>query len=385
MAFVFFALVIFSFIALKIGKYDYSSAQIMSDASLAFTSPNGEFWFGTDNLGRDYWCQVWYAAQISIKLALIVALGECVLGVTIGCIWGYVRSLDRIMTEIYNVINNIPTIIYMTLAALLFGQSFRNMAIAMITVGWLVMARNVRNLVLMYRDREYNLASRCLGTPVWRILVKNIFPYLISGIAIGFIFKYFYTRGFVFDSILGWFGFELDSLPYWLRDQKINNWSLVATSVWRYFGNNMVLFIGAIMSVDSEMYEAAELDGANKFQQFKHIILPSIKTIITLNVILSITGSLSAFEQPYVITDGANGTGTYFVIMNEIAHVSQKVGLASAMAVVLLLIIFACTILQKLFFKYIFRDAESEDESYKAKRARLKAEKQAKKVGKGVA
>ena len=126
-------------------------------------------------------------------------------------------------------------------------------------------------------------------------------------------------------------------------------------------------------------------DGANKFQQFKHIILPSIKTIITLNVILSITGSLSAFEQPYVITDGANGTGTYFVIMNEIAHVSQKVGLASAMAVVLLLIIFACTILQKLFFKYIFRDAESEDESYKAKRARLKAEKQAKKVGKGVA
>ena len=139
----------------------------------------------------------------------------------------------------------------------------------------------------------------------------------------------------------------------------------------------MVLFIGAIMSVDADLYEAAELDGANKFQQFKHIILPSIKTIITLNVILSITGSLSAFEQPYVITDGANGTGTYFVIMN--------VGLASAMAVVLLLIIFACTILQKLFFKYIFRDAESEDESYKAKRARLKAEKQAKKVGKGVA
>ena len=211
------------------------------------------------------------------------------------------------------------------------------------------------------------------------------FPYLISGIAIGFIFKFFYTRGFVFDTILQWCGFKLDNLPYWLKDQSINNWSLVATSVWRYFGQNMVLFIGAIMSVDADLYEAAELDGANKFQQFKHIILPSIKTIITLNVILSITGSLSAFEQPYVITDGANGTGTYFVIMNEIAHVSQKVGLASAMAVVLLLIIFACTILQKLFFKYIFRDAESEDESYKAKRARLKAEKQAKKVGKGVA
>lgn len=211
------------------------------------------------------------------------------------------------------------------------------------------------------------------------------FPYLISGIAIGFIFKFFYTRGFVFDTILQWCGFSLEQLPYWLKDQSINNWSLVATSVWRYFGQNMVLFVGAIMSVDAELYEAADLDGANKFQQFTHIILPSIKTIVTLNIILSITGSLSAFEQPYVITDGANGTGTYFVIMNEIAHTSQKVGLASAMAVVLLLIIFACTILQKLFFKYIFRDAESEDESYKAKKARLKAEKAAAKANKGVA
>lgn len=196
------------------------------------------------------------------------------------------------------------------------------------------------------------------------------FPYLVSGIAIGFIFKFFYTRGFVFDTVLQWCGFQLDNLPYWLKDQRVNNVSLVATSVWRYFGQNMVLFIGAIMSVDKEMYEAAELDGANKFQQFRHIILPSIKTIVTLNVILSITGSLSAFEPPYVITSGGNGTGTYFVIMNEIAHVSQKVGLASAMAVVLLLIIFAATILQQLFFKYVFRNADAEDEVKSKKRKR---------------
>ncbi len=209
------------------------------------------------------------------------------------------------------------------------------------------------------------------------------FPYLINGIAIGFIFKFFYTRGFVFDTVLQWCGFQLDNLPYWLKDQSVNNWSLVATSVWRYFGQNMVLFIGAIMSVDDTLYEAAALDGANKWQIFRNIILPSIKTIVTLNIILSITGSLSAFEQPYVITNGANGTGTYFVIMNEIAHVSQKVGLASAMAVVLLLIIFACTILQKLFFKFVFRDAESEDESYAAKKARLKAEKEMKALKKG--
>lgn len=178
MACVFFCLVIFSFIALAIGKYQY--AELMTDSTQKFVSPNSEYWFGTDNLGRDYWCQVWYAAQVSIKLALVVAAGEAVVGVTIGCLWGYVRWLDRPLTELYNIINNIPTIIYMTLIALIVGQGFWIMAISMIAIGWLTMARNVRNLVLMYRDREYNLASRCLGTPVWRVLVKNIFPYLIS-------------------------------------------------------------------------------------------------------------------------------------------------------------------------------------------------------------
>ncbi|MBP3474754.1 MAG: sugar ABC transporter permease [Lachnospiraceae bacterium] len=207
------------------------------------------------------------------------------------------------------------------------------------------------------------------------------FPYLINGIAIGFIFKFFYTRGFVFDTVLQWCGFELENLPYWLKDQSINNISLVGTSVWRYFGQNMVLFIGAIMSVDSELYEAAMLDGANRFQQFIYIILPSIKTIVTLNVILSITGSLSAFEPPYVITDGANGTATYFVVMHDIAHTSQKVGLASAMAVVLLMIIFAATIAQKLFFKYVFKNAEDEDFNATKRRDRKLAKYAARKAG----
>ena len=207
------------------------------------------------------------------------------------------------------------------------------------------------------------------------------FPYLINGIAIGFIFKFFYTRGFVFDTVLQWCGFELDNLPYWLKDQSINNFSLVGTSVWRYFGQNMVLFIGAIMSVDGELYEAAMLDGANRFQQFIYIILPSIKTIVVLNVILSITGSLSAFEPPYVITDGANGTGTYFVVMHEIAHTQQKVGLASAMAVILLVIILLATLLQKLFFKYVFKDATDEDKNASAKRDKKIAKMSGRKAG----
>ena len=207
------------------------------------------------------------------------------------------------------------------------------------------------------------------------------FPFLINGIAVGFIFKFFYTRGFVFDTVLQWCGFQLDNLPYWLKDQSINNFSLVGTSVWRYFGQNMVLFIGAIMSVDPELYEASMLDGANKWHQFLYIILPSIKTILTLNVILSITGSLSAFETPYVITDGANGTGTYFVILHQIAHTQQKVGLASAMAVVLLAIILVVTVAQKLFFKYVFKNSEDEDINAAVKREKKLAKLAAKKEG----
>ena len=77
-----------------------------------------------------------------------------------------------------------------------------------------------------------------------------------------------------------------------------------------------------------------------------------------LNLILSITGSLCAFEPPYVITGGGAGTDTYFTLMNKLAHqgASSKVGKAAAMAVILLSIIFVVTILQKVIFKIAFRD-----------------------------
>ncbi len=178
MSCVFIGLVVFSFIALAIGKYDYAS--LVTDSSKAFINPNSEYWFGTDNIGRDYWCQVWYAAQTSIKLALIVGIGECAVGITIGCLWGYVRKLDTFFTELYNIINSVPQIIYMTLIALMIGQSFTIMCVSLIAFHWLVMARNVRNLVMIYRDREFNLASRTLGTPIYRILIKNLLPQLVS-------------------------------------------------------------------------------------------------------------------------------------------------------------------------------------------------------------
>ena len=76
------------------------------------------------------------------------------------------------------------------------------------------------------------LSTKMKGAGIFKGLL--FFPYLVCGIAVGFIFKFFYTRGFVLDTVLQWIGFELDNLPYWLRDTSINNISLAATSIWRY-------------------------------------------------------------------------------------------------------------------------------------------------------
>lgn len=184
MSAIFIALVIFSFVATRIGKYDF--ATLHSSLMDQFTRPNSEYWFGTDNLGRDYWVQVWGATQTSIKLSGMVAIGECVLGVIIGCLWGYVRRLETILTELYNIINNVPMIIYMTLIAMFIGQSLFVLTVSLIAFGWLRSARQVRSLVLIFRDREYNLASRCLGTKVGTVLTRNIIPYLVSVIFLQF-------------------------------------------------------------------------------------------------------------------------------------------------------------------------------------------------------
>ncbi len=220
MSFVFIILFIFTFVAGVIGNYRYD--ELRPDNKLIFLFPNDEFWFGTDNLGRDYWSQVWYAAQTSIKLAAIVGVGEILLGVVIGLVWGYVRSLDRFFTELYNVVNNVPTIIYMTLIALMVGQSFLIMAVSLICFGWLPTARNIRNMVFIYRDREYNLASRCLGTGLWRILWRNILPYLISVVVLRLALSIPST--IAYESTLSYLGLGLDvntpSLGILLRNAR---------------------------------------------------------------------------------------------------------------------------------------------------------------------
>lgn len=180
-----------------------------------------------------------------------------------------------------------------------------------------------------------------------RNLFKGIifFPYLINGVAIAFIFLYFFKPGGTLDSTLALLG--VHSQHYWLGDPDIANYSLAATSVWRYLGLNFVLFLGAIQSLPGELYEASELDGASRWQQFRYIILPGIKPILSLSVILAISGSIAVFEIPFIMTGGSNGTATFVIQTIKLAFNNNKVGLASACAVVLLLIILIVTWIQR--------------------------------------
>ncbi|MGR6973372.1 carbohydrate ABC transporter permease [Streptomyces cynarae] len=171
------------------------------------------------------------------------------------------------------------------------------------------------------------------------------FPYLINGVAIGFVFLYFFQDGGTLDSVLGLFGYHTEHA--WLGTPLSANMSLAGVSIWRYLGLNFVLFLGAIQSIPGELYEAAELDGANGWQQFRHIIAPGIKPVLTLTVILSISGSLGVFEIPYIMTGGATGTETFVIQTVKLAFQFNKTGLASAAAVVLLLIILAVTWVQR--------------------------------------
>jgi multiple sugar transport system permease protein len=171
------------------------------------------------------------------------------------------------------------------------------------------------------------------------------FPYLINGVAIGFVFLYFFQDGGTLDSVLSLLGVHTDHA--WLGTPASANTSLAGVSVWRYLGLNFVLFLGAIQSIPGELYEAAELDGANRWHQFRHIIAPGIKPVLTLTVILSISGSLSVFEIPYIMTGGATGTETFVIQTVNLAFRFNKTGLASAAAIVLLLIILLVTWVQR--------------------------------------
>ena len=136
--------------------------------------------FGTGSAGESTFDAVWYGSSISLSLALICAAINMTIGIIIGAVWGFSKKVDKFMTEVYNIIANIPYILLISVLVLLFEPSFWTMVFALTVTGWLGIAYFIRTQVIIIRDREYNLASKCLGTPILRIATKNILPFMTS-------------------------------------------------------------------------------------------------------------------------------------------------------------------------------------------------------------
>lgn len=160
--------------------YDYMDTTHINDFGRRYLRPSLEFPFGTDKNGHSLFDVVWAGARTSISIGVIATLITTTIGIVIGAIWGYSKKVDKIMIEVYNVISNVPTLLIVMVLSYAFGSGFWNLIFAMSVTTWIGTAYMIRVQVMIMRDREYNLASQCLGTPLHRMISKNILPYLIS-------------------------------------------------------------------------------------------------------------------------------------------------------------------------------------------------------------
>ncbi len=135
---------------------------------------------GSGAAGQSTFDQMWNGARISISLAFICALINMIVGTVVGAIWGFSKKVDLVMTEVYNIIGNIPYVLLISVLVMLFTASFWTMVFALTVTGWLGIAYFIRTQVIIIRDREYNLASKCLGTSIFTIALKNILPFMTS-------------------------------------------------------------------------------------------------------------------------------------------------------------------------------------------------------------
>ena len=159
---------------------DGSTKHLKPADAIARFGFNIKWILGSGASGNSTFDAIWYGSSISISLALVCAAINMIVGVAIGAVWGFSRKFDIVMTEVYNVVANVPYILLISVIVLIMSASFWSMVFALTVTGWIAIAYFIRTQVIIIRDREYNLASRCLGTPLARIATKNILPFMTS-------------------------------------------------------------------------------------------------------------------------------------------------------------------------------------------------------------
>ncbi len=180
-------LVVFSFVYPMFSGYDPTANVIVESGknlntanAMAKYGYNIHWILGSGPAGESVFDKLWTGSRISLALAFVCAAINLTIGVVIGAIWGFSKKFDIVMTEIYNIVGNVPYILLISVIVMLLTASFWSMVFALTLTGWLGIAYFIRTQVIIIRDREYNLASRCLGTSTFRIALKNILPFMVS-------------------------------------------------------------------------------------------------------------------------------------------------------------------------------------------------------------
>lgn len=163
----------------------------------------------------------------------------------------------------------------------------------------------------------------------------GFFPSTVAAVSIGFIWKmiYDYNRG-----LINWFLDKIgrgDLAQVWLNNESLVMLLVAIPLVWQWIGYYMVILLSAISSIDQEIFEVAELDGANAVQRAVYIVLPLVKNTILVCVTLCIAGNMKAFDNIYVMTSGGPGTASMVMAMYgyQVSFSQQNMGYGSAISV----------------------------------------------------
>jgi multiple sugar transport system permease protein len=182
----------------------------------------------------------------------------------------------------------------------------------------------------------------------WKALFRTIYfaPVVTTLVAVAVVFKYLYHPRFgIINLALG--ALHLPQ-PDWLGDPHFAMPAIIILAVWKGFGYTMIIFIAGLQNIPEELYEAARLDGAGAWGQFRHVTLPQLgPTFLFVGVVVAI-GQLQIFAEPYVMTAGGplNKTLTIVMMMYQQGFKFWRMGYAAAVAFILFLVIGAATLLQ---------------------------------------
>jgi oligopeptide transport system permease protein len=139
--------------------------------------PGATFWFGSDDLGRDLFCRVWWGARISLGIGLLAAILDGIIGVMWGAVAAYFGGIvDEVMMRICDILYTIPSLLTVILLTVLMGTGFKTIILALVLFGWINMARITRAQLLQIRESDYVLAARAIGANFQRILFRHLIP-----------------------------------------------------------------------------------------------------------------------------------------------------------------------------------------------------------------